>query len=178
MLKNVLNFWFDELQPQQWWVKDSQVDAQITQHFSDLHTAAQRGELFHWRTTAEGRLAEVIVLDQFSRNLFRDSAAAFACDGQALCLAQEAISSQADQQLNAIQRSFLYMPFMHSESLIIHAQAEELFRTNGLQANIDAEIKHKNIIEKFGRYPHRNALLSRVSSPEERAFLQQPDSIF
>ena len=133
---------------------------------------------FSWRKEAEGRLAEIIVLDQFSRKMFRDSPLSFANDSLALALSQEAISVGADQELSPIQRSFLYMPFMHSESLIIHGIAVDLFKNNGIQANLDFEIKHQDIIKRFGRYPHRNKILGRVSSKEEIQFLKQPGSGF
>ena len=137
-----------------------------------------RCELFEWRTSAKGRLAEIIVLDQFSRNMFRDTPLAFASDPLALVLSQEAISIGADEVLTSTQRSFLYMPFMHSESLIIHEAAVQLFTKNGVQSNLDFEMKHKAIIEQFGRYPHRNEILGRESTAEELEFLKQPGSGF
>ena len=135
-------------------------------------------ELWTWRETAEGRLAEIIVLDQFSRNLFRDHPASFAQDPLALSLAQEAVRLGLDQQLAPDQRCFMYMPFMHSESKIIHAQALQLFEALGNPMNLDFELKHKTIIDRFGRYPHRNQILERESTPEEVEFLTQPNSSF
>ena len=135
-------------------------------------------ELWTWRETAEGRLAEIIVLDQFSRNLFRDHPASFAQDPLALSLAQEAVRLDLDQQLAPDQRCFMYMPFMHSESKIIHAQALQLFEALGNPMNLDFELKHKTIIDRFGRYPHRNQILERDSTPEEVEFLTQPNSSF
>ncbi|MGH8117055.1 MAG: DUF924 family protein, partial [Rhodanobacteraceae bacterium] len=120
----------------------------------------------------------IIVLDQFSRNLFRDSAQAFAADGMALVLAQEALRAGADHDLTAERRAFLYMPFMHAESRTIHLEAERLFRQPGLERNYEYELKHKAIIDRFGRYPHRNRALGRVSTPEELEFIGQPDSSF
>ena len=131
-----------------------------------------------WRDTPHGRLAEIIVLDQFSRNLFRNSAKAFAQDGMALVLAQEAVRSGADAALMPQERVFLYMPYMHSESAAIHQTAVELFTRNGISDNLDYELKHKAIIDRFGRYPHRNAVLGRTSTPGEIAFLQEPGSSF
>jgi uncharacterized protein (DUF924 family) len=110
--------------------------------------------------------------------MFRDSALAFANDALALALSQEAVACGADAALSAVQKSFLYMPYMHSESLEIHEIAVELYAKEGLQNNLDFEIKHKNIIERFGRYPHRNAVLGRVSNSEEIEFLTQPGSSF
>ncbi|MBD5801861.1 hypothetical protein AZOA_12860 [Azoarcus sp. Aa7] len=178
MHRETLEFWFDELSPAQWWKKDAAFDRMIAERFGDVHAQAARGELFEWRETPAGRLAEVIVLDQFSRNMFRDSAAAFACDGMALVLAQEAIAAGAEQALRPVERSFLYMPFMHSESQRIHEIAVQLFERNGIPDNLVFELRHKAIIERFGRYPHRNAVLGRESTPDEVDFLKQPGSRF
>ena len=120
----------------------------------------------------------MIVLDQFSRNLFRDSPRAFAQDGMALVLAQEAVRFGADAALSAQERVFLYMPYMHSESVTVHEAAVQLFTRNGIQNNLDFELKHKAIIDRFGRFPHRNAVLGRASTAEEIVFLQQPGSAF
>lgn len=176
--QTVLDFWFKEISPQQWWVKDSAFDQLIRQRFLDIHTKASCGELFSWRVTAEGRLAEIIILDQFSRNMFRDSPNSFAQDTLALVLAQEAIFNGADKVIPAEWRSFMYMPYMHSESLVIHEQAVKLFDQKGMEYNLDFELKHKVIIEKFGRFPHRNKILNRISTAEELEFLKQPDSSF
>ena len=178
MYQEVLKFWFDDIDRSKWWVKDADFDNRIRSLFTPIHTAAKCGELFEWRATAKGRLAEIIVLDQFSRNMFRDSPLAFACDSIALVLAQEAISANADSQLDSSERMFLYLPFMHSESLKIHEFAVELYKNNGLTDALESEIQHKAIIEKFGRYPHRNKVLGRTSTPAEVKFLQQPNSSF
>ena len=178
LYQEILSFWFDELEQKQWWIKDEQLDQLIIARFSALHTQAIHCELFEWRKTAAGRLAEIIVLDQFSRNMFRNSPRCFAYDALALALSQEAIEAGADKVLTPIQRSFLYMPFMHSESLKMHAIAVDLFQKNGIKANLDFEIKHKEVIEQFGRYPHRNKILGRMSTDEELQFLQQPGSRF
>ena len=171
-------FWFQELKPKQWFIKDPKLDQIITERFRAVHDAAGRGELFPWRDTAEGRLAEIIILDQFSRNIYRDNLLAFAFDPMALVLAQEAIRACAPLDLMPQQKAFLYMPFMHSESLQIHDRAVELFSEPGLENNLEFELKHRAIIERFGRYPHRNTILGRPSSPEETAFLAQPGSSF
>lgn len=178
MKGDVLDFWFNELAPAQHWDKDPALDATIEQHFGAVHTAAAAGELWEWRTHAEGRLAEIIVLDQFSRNIFRDSPAAFFCDPMALVLAQEAVAIGVDKELNVQKRSFLYLPYMHSESLRVHEQAMRLFDQPGLENNYEFELKHLAIIKRFGRYPHRNALLNRSSTNEEIEFLKQPGSSF
>ena len=176
--QDVLHFWFDEATPQQRFRKDAAFDAEIRARFGETQKAAARGELASWRDTPEGRLAEIIVLDQFSRNLFRDDERAFATDGAALVLAQEAIRAGADRVIAAGRLAFLYMPFMHSESRAVHAEAERLFRHPGLEDNYKFELKHKAIIDRFGRYPHRNKVLGRASTAEEIAFLNQPGSSF
>lgn len=175
---DILKFWFQDIEQSQWWVKDLTFDKLIIDKFSAIHQSANSCELFSWRATAKGRLAEIIILDQFSRNMYRDKARSFSCDPLALALAQEAIVVGADKALNAGERNFLYMPFMHSESLIIHQQAIQLYADNGVETSIDFENKHKVIIEKFGRYPHRNEILKRISTAEETAFLTGPDSSF
>jgi len=134
--------------------------------------------LFDWRSNALGRLAEIIVLDQFSRNIFRDQSSAFAWDAQALVLAQEAVTAGALEQLESSQQAFLIMPYMHSESKMIHEQAIKLFSRPGLEFNLDFEKRHKVIIDRFGRYPHRNEILGRQSTAEEQEFLKQPGSAF
>ncbi|MCW8832764.1 MAG: DUF924 domain-containing protein, partial [Colwellia sp.] len=127
---------------------------------------------------AQGRLAEIILLDQFSRNMYRDTPKSFAQDPLALALSQQAIQMGADKALTAVERSFLYMPFMHSESLLIHQQACQLYKDNGIDSNYQFELKHLAIIERFGRYPHRNKILGRESTPAEITFLTQPGSSF
>lgn len=178
MYSEILRFWFEEIDPAKWWAKDDAFDELIRAKFSEVHARATRCELFAWRAEAKGRLAEIIVLDQFSRNMFRGSSLAFAGDALALALAQEAISAGAEGALSPEERTFLYLPFMHSESLQIHAVALELYRKNGIQRNLDYAIRHRQIIERFGRYPHRNAVLGRQSTDEEIEFLKQPGSGF
>jgi uncharacterized protein (DUF924 family) len=178
MYQDIIKFWFEEIEEAFWWKKDEGFDQLLRDRFSTIHQQARQGELSTWRATAQGRLAEIIVLDQFSRNMFRDTPQAFAYDGIALVLAQEAIAANADAQLTAKEKSFLYMPFMHSESLAIHEVAVALFEKNGNEGSLNFELKHKHIIEKFGRYPHRNSILGRASTEEEIAFLSQPNSSF
>ena len=175
---DILNFWFEELEPKQWFMKDMALDKTMTKRFYTTHDAAIAGELYLWRETPEGRLAEIIVLDQFSRNMFRDTPKAFASDTLALILAQEAIRQGDDQRIDIEQRAFMYMPYMHSESAMIHEQAEQLFSQAGAEYNYEFELKHKVIIDQFGRYPHRNEILGRASTPEEIVFLRQPNTSF
>lgn len=178
MYQEILKFWFDDIDQAKWWASDPELDQLIIKRFSAVHSMAMQCELFAWRDNASGRLAEIIILDQFSRNIFRNSALAFANDALALALSQEAIAIGADQLLSPIERSFLYLPFMHSESGKIHDVAMALYNNNGIQASIDFEIKHKQIIDRFGRYPHRNNILGRESTVEEISFLTQPGSSF
>ncbi|KPQ23382.1 MAG: hypothetical protein HLUCCA13_14020 [Halomonas sp. HL-48] len=174
----VLDFWFETLTPAQWFKKDPELDRAIAARFESLHAQAGQCECYAWRQTAHGRLAEIIVLDQFSRNIYRDDARAFANDALALALAQEAVAAGADGDLTPVERSFLYMPYMHSESAAIHALAMQLFDQPGLERNRDFEARHKAIIDRFGRYPHRNAVLGRASTREEVEFLKQPGTSF
>jgi uncharacterized protein (DUF924 family) len=169
----ILQFWFDELTPKQHFKKDEKLDALIRERFLLTHAAAVQAELFAWRESSEGRLAEIIVLDQFSRNLYRDGARAFAADGMALALAQEAVHAGADKALPAPRRAFLYMPYMHSESLRIHEIAVELFSQPGLEFNLKFEREHQVVIARFGRYPRRNIALGRRSTAAEAAFLEK-----
>lgn len=178
MHEQVLQFWFHEISPAQWWQADPVFDDQIRERFGKLLIQAAHGELYTWRTTASGRLAEIIVLDQFSRNIYRHTPQAFVQDGMALVLAQEAIAAGALRELAPIQRAFLLLPYMHSESPMIHVQAEKLYREFAPAENYDFELKHKTIIDRFGRYPHRNAVLGRISTLEEVEFLKQPGSGF
>lgn len=178
MIEEVLSFWFEENGPKQWWTRDPRFDAEIRSRFGTLHGRAVLGELHDWRDTPEGRLAEVIVLDQFSRNLYRDDARAFAADGMALALAQEAVRVGADQAVPPVERQFFYMPYQHSESRQIHEDAMALFERLEEPEGLDYERRHKAIIDRFGRYPHRNEVLGRPSTDEEVAFLREPGSSF
>lgn len=172
MWQDVIRFWFEESTPQQWFTKDEAFDAKIRERFMDTYERAARGETASWRETPAGRLAEIIVLDQFPRNMFRGSARAFATDTQALDLAREAVALGDDRRLAARERHFLYMPYMHSESKDAHRSAVWLFAASLNWQGLRYEWQHKRIIDRFGRYPHRNAALGRESTPEELEFLK------
>ena len=192
----VLEFWFDKDNEPYWFVADDNFDKKINNKFGKIWQAAIQGQCAHWRrtepqTTSDsathtdnsiinlaGRLAEIIVLDQFSRNLCRGQACAFDQDKMALVLAQEAICQPDFDTLPMPWRKFMIMPFMHSESAAIHEKYLPLFKQLNDPLTLDFAYQHQAIIEKFGRYPHRNAALNRVSTAEEIAFLQQPDSSF
>ena len=178
MHEEILRFWFEDIQPAQWWKVDPAFDALLRERYAVLLESAAKGECHGWRGSARGRLAEIIVLDQFSRNIHRGTPRAFAQDGMALVLAQEAVAGGALDALGPAERAFLLMPWMHSESQLIHVEAEPLFRRWASQDSHDYELRHKAIIDRFGRYPHRNAILGRQSSTEEIEFLKQPGSSF
>lgn len=166
--QEVISFWFEESKPEQWFAKDEAFDAIIRDKFLDTHRMVVAGETSAWRATPEGRLAEIIALDQFSRNMFRGTPDAFLHDAQALILAEEAVKVGADQELDKGKRYFMYMPYMHSESADVHERALKLFESLG---DPEYEIKHKEIVDRFSRYPHRNAILGRASTPEELDFI-------
>jgi uncharacterized protein (DUF924 family) len=175
---DVIEFWFTESGAEKGWRKDPDFDQRIATRFGPVHQQAIHCELFAWRRTALGRLAEIIVIDQFSRNIYRDKPQSFAFDSLALALSQEAIGKGVQAELKGSQRAFLYMPYMHSESVEIHKIAAVLFSDPEVGANREFELKHKAIIDRFGRYPHRNAILNRTSAAEELAFLEESDSWF
>jgi len=175
---DILRFWFEETPEAAWWKVDPAFDDRLRARYQALLVQAAAGELQAWRSTAHGRLAEVLVLDQFPRNIHRGTPLAFAHDPMALVLSQEAVRCGALAELTPAQRSFLLLPYMHSESRAIHALAELLYREHAPASNLEFELRHKAIIDRFGRYPHRNAILGRASTPEELDFLQQPGSAF
>ena len=171
--KEILHYWFETLKPDDWWNGSKKVDDEISDCFGDAVMAAFLGELYRWRETPEGRLAEIICLDQFPRNIYRGTARAFAGDGLALILAQEAVLAGHDKKFEVPQRLFFLMPFMHSESLEIHSWAKSLFETAGLQENLKYLLEHTDVIRKYGRYPSRNEALNRHSTPAEIAYLKK-----
>jgi len=166
------HFWFSELTPADWFSKNDQLDEMIAHRFGVCHQTATRVELYFWRETAKGRLAEIIVLDQFSRNIHRGRAEAFKNDMMALTLAQEIVLLEMDDELSVNEKIFAYMPFMHSESRFIHESALELFENLEDEDTLMFELLHKEIIDRFGRYPHRNNILGRMTTPRESEFLK------
>lgn len=170
--KEVLDFWFVETKPQQWFTKDEAFDARVRERFLETYLSIVRGETAEWRADPRGRLAEIIVLDQFSRNMFRGSPKSFEHDALALKLAEEAVQVGDDKKLLRKLRHFLYMPFMHSESRAVHKKAVWLFLSLLSPITLWYELKHKKIIDRFGRYPHRNVVLGRESTEEEKKFLE------
>jgi uncharacterized protein (DUF924 family) len=175
-VREVLSFWFLELGPKQWFGKDADVDARIRARFGALHAQLLATQAAGVESLA-AKQAAIIVLDQFSRNLHRDDARAFAADAIARRLAREVVDAGGDSGLPAEQRMFVYLPFEHSESLADQERACELMRPLG-EDLLDWAVRHKAIIDRFGRFPHRNAILGRDSTPEEIEFLKKPGSGF
>ncbi|WP_414732941.1 DUF924 family protein [Acetobacterium carbinolicum] len=176
--KAVLDFWFDPQNQPFWFQKNEAFDLAIRTNFYDHWVAGCNGLLSDWRDTVAGRLAEIILLDQFSRNLNRDNPKAFAQDGMALVLSQEAIRHPDFNRLPQAWQRFMLMPFMHSEAADIHQVALPLFEALGDPATLEYEIKHQQIIDQFGHFPHRNEILKRESTAAEIEFLKQPGSSF
>ena len=186
----VLDFWFGAPDSPDyghkrkiWFTKDAAFDAQLRERFGALIDAAVAGELDGWSATPRGTLALVIVLDQFSRNGHRGSARAFAGDDKALALARELVSTGADRQLPTVyHRVFAYMPFEHAESVDAQRESLRLFGELASEPDCadfhDYAVRHAKVIDRFGRYPHRNAALGRVSTDAELAFLREPGSSF
>jgi uncharacterized protein (DUF924 family) len=168
---DVLDFWFEQLTPEQHFIKNDALDLKMVERFIVIHSQAIAGELALWREFPKGRLAEIILIDQFSRNIYRDDPKAYANDTVALVLAQEAISKGIQKEFSVDYKQFLYMPFMHSESKVIHEKALILFSEPGLESSFPYEKDHKKIIDRFGRFPERNAILGRMNTPEENEYL-------
>ena len=176
--QELLDFWFREHDKKDWFGGQADFDAKVSDRFYLTLKQAQRAELFEWRDTPKGRLAEIIILDQFSRQLYRGTSDAFKNDALALALAQEAVSAGHDMSLSATEQQFLYMPYMHSESMVIQKEGLNLFRKLGDDI-YDYQVKHAKVIERFGRFPKRNDALGRTSTPDEAAYMQERgDSMF
>jgi len=167
--ESVLAFW-RQAGPDKWFKADATLDDDIRRRFLETYEAAAASQLADWEQTPEGALALTIVLDQFPRNMFRGSARAFAADPVARAVADRALKRGFDQRLDPAERSFFYLPFMHSESLADQERCVALSRPLGAEALKWAEL-HADIIRRFGRFPHRNAVLHRATTPEEQAFL-------
>lgn len=184
LIEAILTFWFgasdapDYGQDRKaWFVKDPAFDADIKARFGKVVEAAGAGQLDHMADSPEGAVALVVCLDQFPRNIYRNDARAFAYDAKALSLAKAAIANGFDQQVMPVMRKFLYLPFEHAENLDDQRRALELFAPLG-EMDLEWAEKHHAIIERFGRFPHRNAVLGRLSTDEEKHFLTEPGSSF
>jgi uncharacterized protein (DUF924 family) len=196
-IDDIIRFWFgpldghgcaDAVHSARWWKKDPAFDEEIRRRFTEVHRAVRARELDDWLGSARGRLAQIIVLDQFSRNMFRDSPAAYSCDPRALQLTLDGLDRGDDGALPRDMRAFFYMPLQHAEDLAMQESAVALFtelRDHAPPAlrekyayYLSYAEKHRDIVARFGRFPHRNAILGRPSSDEELAFLEQPGSSF
>jgi uncharacterized protein (DUF924 family) len=186
--EEVLGFWFGAPGSREhgtvrtlWFTKSDTTDALIRERFRELTERAIAGELDEWATTPRGALALIIVLDQFTRNIHRDTPRAFAGDAKALKIACKLVYSSRDRKLQPLERWFAYMPFEHSERLIDQYESVRLFEdlaSDGVAEPLDWAIKHFNVVKRFGRFPHRNEILGRASTPEEVEFLKEPGSRF
>jgi uncharacterized protein (DUF924 family) len=195
--KDVLDFWFGtgsdnsliaQNQRKLWWSKDAEVDAGMRRRFGALVDTAAAGSHKDWAATPRGGLALILLFDQFTRNIHRDRPQAFACDAQALQLALDLINTNVDRKLRRIERVFCYLPLEHSESIDMQNRSVELFSAlvvetpeyerDTFTGYADYAVRHRDIIARFGRFPHRNRILGRDSTPEELEFLQQPGSSF
>ena len=175
-MDDVLEFWLAD--PARWFRKDPAFDAEIGARFGALHAAIEAGDHEAWRATPRGALAYVIALDQFARNMFRGTPRSFASDPRALTAATASIARGDDAHLTPPERAFLYMPLMHSEDLADQDRCVALFEALGIATNLTYAEAHRAVIRRFGRFPHRNAILGRASTPEEIAFLAEPGSSF
>lgn len=178
--RDILEFWFEETKPQQWFQVNPDFDARIRERFSGAYTQGRDGILEDWRKDADGCLALCILLDQFPRNMFRGTPQAFATDAKALVVAKYAVAKGFDQILPPLRRRFLYLPYEHSESLNDQRVCVTLFEKMKEEDPLGHEyaLRHLRVIEKFGRFPHRNAILGRDNAPEEEAYLAQPAAGF
>lgn len=195
--EHVLDFWLGPLDQHglaspehvtRWWRKSATLDEEIATAFGATHAAIMNGQRQAWLEQPRSRVAYVIVLDQFSRNMFRDTPGMFASDTRALIASEDGIQRRHDEALRTHERLFLYMPFMHSEDLATQERGVALFAAwcgqlhgparNAVAGNVDFAERHRDIVARFGRFPHRNAVLGRTATPEELEFLQQPGSSF
>lgn len=177
---SVLSFWFEETTPEQWFLSDPSFDRIVVSKFSGLYEDAALGLYDEWMGTPEGSLALCILLDQFPRNMFRGTPRAFATDKKALGIANRALDRGFDKALPPRDRRFLYLPFEHSENLDDQKKSVALFETmrGDDETGYDYAVRHLAVIERFGRFPHRNKILGRVSTSAEEDYLAQPGSGF
>jgi uncharacterized protein (DUF924 family) len=184
-VRDVLQFWFGDIPGERrkaWFVKDPGFDAEIRARFLELYEAAARGELEYWKSAAESALALIVVTDQFPRNMFRGEARAFSTDPIALAVARHVISQDWDANMRPVERMFVYLPYEHSEVLADQERSMQLFTPlaafKETEDTADFARRHWEIVNRFGRFPHRNAALGRPGAPEEIEFLKQPGSGF
>jgi len=171
MYQDLIDFWFSDETSQYWFNSTEDFDRQLVDRYADTWEQAKQGKLDDWQQNATGSLAMVILLDQFPLNMFRGMAKSFSTEAQSRVVASSAITKAYDKELPASQKSFLYMPFMHSENLADQALGIELFSQPGLENNLRFARHHHDIVERFGRFPHRNKILGRKSSKAEVEYL-------
>lgn len=176
--QDILDFWFAESRQPKWFVKDSLFDQEIINQFLDTYKVAKENQGLNCDDTPENNLAQVILFDQFPRNMFRDTPDAFATDALARSISKKVIEQGGDMDLSPPQRSFLYMPFMHSEDLEEQRYSVSIYEKLAIQGNLDYAIMHLKVIEEFGRFPHRNKILSRESTEAEKEYLAKPGAGF
>ena len=180
----VLKFWFEDNGQEQWFGKDLEFDAEIEQRFGEATHQARDGKLERWVETPRSCLALIILIDQFSRNLYRDSPLAWSADAHALAIAKLAVEKGYDLDLGPVERAFMYLPFMHSENLADQERCVDLTKKCAEvgdefnKSNYEFAIKHRDVIASFGRFPHRNEILGRESTAEELEFLEDPEASF
>ena len=189
-IEEILTFWFGEIRDEpayfeeyapRWFVQNADFDREIVQRFQADYELAAQGQLTHWTETARGGVALILVLDQFPRNMFRNDPRAFTTDPLAQQIAEQMIDAGLDRQLRLVERYFVYVPFMHSENRAHQQRSVQLFQQLVKErAYFDTPyvVRHQEVIDRFGRFPHRNTVLGRASTPAELEFLKQPDSSF
>lgn len=196
-IESILDFWFGtnpddavvaKEQAELWWSKNYETDNEIRRRFENTVRAAAAGELNEWRATARGRLALIILTDQFPRNIYRETARAFSCDSKALAWCLDGLHGRSDRELRPIERVFFYLPLEHAESREHQAKSVECFtelvasvpmeQRSTFEEYLDFAVHHRDIIDRFGRFPHRNNILGRESTAEELASLTEPGSGF
>ena len=178
-IRAILAFWFEEIAPETWFKKDALFDDMLMRKFGKIIEQALAGQLDRWAQHKEGRLALILLLDQMTRNIFRDTPKAFSGDEIACALSLRSVADGfLERERNMHKRQFFLMPMMHSEDLEIQKQSLPLFKNLTSENAYDYAVRHHNIIERFGRFPHRNQILNRPSSEEEVTFLAQPNSSF
>lgn len=174
----VLAFWFEDHGDGDWWDRSDAFDQAVRDRFAETLERARRSELWQWRRTPKGRLAEIIVLDQFSRQLFRDQSEAFALDPLALALAQELVGREPFDDFSVDERAFALIPFMHSESMTVQDEGVSLFERWTSDHYAGFARAHRDVVARFGRFPMRNAALGRASTEEERRYVEENEKAF
>jgi uncharacterized protein (DUF924 family) len=177
-IPNVIRFWFEEIEPKQWFIKDDDFDKLVKDRFENLVTRALSGQLDSWSESADGNLALILLLDQMTRNIYRNHPMSFAGDDMALAFCLKGVKRDDMDHLQGDQIKFLLMPMMHAEDLNVQESSLPLFQKYCDDQTYDYAVRHRDIVARFGHFPHRNAILGRPSTEEELAFLEQPNSSF